>query len=167
MDGSFRLLTHERKALLKEMRRSGDPERRLRAHLLLLLDDGWSWNVIVSVLFTSTSTINRWRYRYLAGGLTAVLQPTRSQRPRWRWWGVLVIQWVTLQSPRDFGFYRSRWTCGTVVALLREDHGVRVSRETVRRWLHDEDLVWRRPRPVLGPRDPQRWQKLRKIRALL
>jgi putative transposase len=167
MDGSFRLLKHERNALLKEMRRSADPERRLRAHVLLLLDDGWSWNVIVGVLFTSTSTINRWRCRYLAGGLTAVLQPTRSRRPRWQWWGVLVIHWVTLQSPRDFGFYRSRWTCGAVVALLREDHGVRVSRETVRRRLHDEDLVWRRPRPVLGPKDPQRLQKLRKIRALL
>jgi hypothetical protein len=105
MDGSFRLLTHERNALLKEMRRSANPERRLRAHVLLLLDDGWSWNVIVGVLFTSTSTINRWRQRYLAGGLTAVLEPPRSRRPCWRWWTVLVIHWVTLQSPRDFGFY--------------------------------------------------------------
>jgi len=167
MDGSIQLLAHERNALLTEVRRGSDPERRLRAHVLLLLDDGWSWNVIVGVLFTSTSTVNRWRCRYLAGGLTAVLQPTRSRRPRWQWWSVLVIHWVTLRSPRDFGFYRSRWTCGTVVALLREDHGVQISRETVRRWLHDKDLVWRRPRPVLGPKDPQRQQKLRKIRALL
>lgn len=159
MDGSIRLLAHERNALLKEVRRGTDPERRLRAHVLLLLDDSWSWNVIVGVLFTSTSTVNRWRQRYLAGGLTAVLEPPRSRRLRWEWWIVLAIHWVTLQSPRAFGFYRSRWTCGTVVALLREDHGVRVSRETVRRWLHDQGLVWRRPRPVLGPKDPQRLQK--------
>ena len=67
---------------------------------------------------------------------------------RWHWVIALVIQWVTMKSPRDFGFYRSRWTCGTIVALLEEDHDVRTNRETVRCWLHEEGLVWRRPRPV-------------------
>jgi transposase len=123
--------------------------------------------VIVSVLFTSTSTVNRWRHRYLAGGLTAVLESARPRRARWQWWAALMIQWVTLRSPREFGFYRSRWTCSTIVVLLDENYGVQVSRETVRRRLHDDDLVWRRPRPVLGPKDPQRAVKLRKIRALL
>lgn len=33
---------------------------------------------------------------------------------------------------------------------------MRVSRETVRRWLHQQELVWRRPRPVIGPKDPRR-----------
>jgi hypothetical protein len=80
---------------------------------------------------------------------------------------VLVIEWVTLRSPRDFGFYRSRRMCGTIVTLLAEAYHVQVSRETVRRRLHEDDLVWRRPRPVLGPKDPQRATKLRRIRALL
>src|SRR5262249_56059904 len=83
------------------------------------------------------------------------------------WWLALVIQWVTLRAPTDFGFVRSRWTCATVALLLREDHGVRVSRETVRRCLRQADLVWRRPRPVLRPKDPRRAQKLRRIRAPL
>ena len=70
------------------------------------------------MLFTSSSTINRWRLRYRAGGLAAVLQAPRRQQS-WRpWWIALILRWVTLQSPRDFGFYRSRWTCGTIVALL-------------------------------------------------
>ena len=167
MDGSIRLSAEERNLLLHEARRGSDPERRLRAHLLVLLSDGWEWNVIVGVLFTSSSTVNRWRRRYLAGGLTAVLESARPRRARWQWWAMLVIQWVTLRSPREFGFYRSRWTCGTIVVLLHENYGVQVSRETVRRRLHEDDLVWRRPRPVLGPKDPQRAAKLRKIRALL
>jgi hypothetical protein len=53
------------------------------------------------------------------------------------------------------------------VVLLDENHGAQVSRETVRRRLHDDGLVWRRPRPVLGPKDPQRAAKLWNIRALL
>jgi hypothetical protein len=40
MGGSIRLPAAERKALLQEVRRGTDPQRRLRAHLLLLLGDG-------------------------------------------------------------------------------------------------------------------------------
>ena len=43
---------------------------------------------------------------------------------------------------------------------LFDVHRVRVSVETVRRCLRDQDLVWRRPRPVLGKQDPQRAGKL-------
>src|SRR4029079_2998987 len=106
MDGSIRLSTQERNVLLQEVRRGSDPERRLRAHILVLLNDGFDWNTILAVLFTSTSTINRWRQRYLAGGLTAVLESARPRRARWHWLMGLVVQWVTVKSPRDFGFYR-------------------------------------------------------------
>ena len=169
MDGSIQLRAQERKTLLAVVRRGSDPQLRLRAHVLLLLADQLSWSLIAAVLFTSTSTINRWRRRYLHQGLEGVLPtPGRSRRSWWSpVWVALVFRWVTSQTPRDFGFFRSRWTCATVVVLLQEDHGIRVSRETVRRWLHEQDLVWRRPRPVLGPKDPQRPAKLRKIRALL
>jgi len=80
---------------------------------------------------------------------------------------VLVIRWVTTLAPADFGFVRSRWTCEAVAVVLREDYRVGVSRETVRRHLHSTGLVWRRPRPVLGPKDPAHAAKLGKIRRLL
>jgi putative transposase len=74
---------------------------------------------------------------------------------------------VTTKAPRDFGFLRSRWACATLVLLLREVHDLSVSRETVRRWLHRGGLVDRRPRPVLGPSDPERQAKLAALRGLL
>jgi len=83
------------------------------------------------------------------------------------WWLALVLRWVTLECPTRYGFVRSRWTCETVVVLLREDYWIRVGRETIRRRLRAADLVWRRPRPVLGPKDPAYPVKLGKIRALL
>lgn len=165
MDGSIRLRPAERKAALHAVRRGTDPDFRLRAHILLLLDAGQPWALIVAVLFTSTATISRWRKRYLDGGLDAVL--VRRSRSRYSWWLVLALRWVTEWSPPDFGFVRSRWTCETVAIILREDHGVRVSRETVRRKLRAEGLVYRRPRPVVGPKDPERNAKLRKLRRLL
>jgi transposase len=169
MDGSIRIRPGERKLLLQTLKTASSHEQRLRAHILLLLAEGCTWTTIAFVLFTSSSTINRWRKRFLDGGIAAVLDAKGRRQPsRWRvFWIALVFRWLTCCTPRDFGFYRSRWTCGTVVLLLREDHGVQVSRETVRRWLHQQDLVYRRPRPVLGPKDPQRARKLRAIRRLL
>jgi transposase len=169
MDGSIHLRASERKTLLDVLKSGSTHEQRLRAHLLLLLADEWAWLTIATVLFTSSSTINRWRHRFLEGGLAAVIGGPGRRRPSrlsMLWIG-LVLRWVTTRTPTDFGFVRSRWTCGTVVMLLRVDYGVTVGRETVRRWLHQENLVYRRPRPVLGPNDPQRPYKLRKIRALL
>jgi putative transposase len=54
-----------------------------------------------------------------------------------------------------------------VAVVLREDHGVRVGRETVRLWLRAEGLVWRRPRPTIRPKDPERVKKLAALRELL
>lgn len=167
MDGSIRLSDRDRKALLQVYRRGTDSEQRLRAHILLLLDDRVTWALIAATLFTSTTTINRWRRRYLCDGVTAVTG-CRAWRTRVReWWLALVLRWVTERSPTGFGFVRSRWTCETLVVLLREDYRVRVSRETIRRRLRAAELVWRRPRPVLGPKDPAHAVKLGKIRALL
>lgn len=165
MDGSIRLRPADRKALSAEQRHGADPDGRLRAHILLLLDDGHSWALIAAVLFTSSSTINRWRRRYLGGGLDAVL--ARPARNRVGWWPALVVRMVITLTPGDFGFIRSRWTCEAVAVVLAEEHRREVSRETVRRWLHREGLVYRRPRPVLGPKDPHRAAKLRALRRLL
>jgi putative transposase len=167
MDGSIRLSARDRKALLQLYRRGTDPEQRLRAHILLLLDDQMAWSMIAAALFTSTATINRWRRRYRKGGV-ATVTGQRAWRHRVReWWLAVVLRWVTERSPTGFGFVRSRWSCETIVLLLREDYQVRVSRETIRRRLRAAELVWRRPRPVLGPKDPAHAVKLGKIRALL
>lgn len=168
MSGSISLHRRDRNALLDLYRRTNDPQIRLRAHILLLLAEGYPWALIAAVLFTSASTINRWQQRFRKGGLEAVVGPRPPRASAWSaWWTALVIRWVTLRSPTDFGFVRSRWSCATAVVLLRQDYRVRVSRETVRRCLRRAGLVWRRPRPVLRPKDPRRAEKLRKIRAVL
>jgi transposase len=78
-----------------------------------------------------------------------------------------VVRWLLQVTPRDFGFFRSRWSCGLLAMLLWEQHGVRQSPETIRRGLHRMAFVWRRPRPVVGPRDPEHAAKLRRICRLL
>jgi transposase len=168
MQSSISPLNRQRKTLLHLYRHHADPEVRHRAHILLLLADGYTWQTIAAVLYTSTSTIARWQQRHHDGGSVALAGYKPGRRPFfWSYWAGIVARWLTEQAPRDFGFLRSRWTCALVVVLLWRWYQLAVSRETVRRWLHRADLVWRRPRPVVHRPDPLRQAKLRALRRLL
>lgn len=166
MTPSITLTAAERNTLLGHYRRAPLPDWRLRAPLLLLLADGWAWATSAALLYTSSRTIARWQRRFHQGRLAAVL-PASPPHPRAGSWVALVVRWVLELAPADFGFARSRWSCEAVAIVLAEDHGVKVSPETVRRWLSRAGLVWRRPRPVLRPKDPDRQQKRAALRRLL
>jgi transposase len=165
---SILLTAEDRNALLGHYRRHPDPQVRQRAHILLLLAHGYAWATIAAVLFTSPDTIARWKRRFESGGVAEVLGRPRGRKRSAAWtWAATVVLWVLTRRPSEFGFARSRWSCAAAAVVLREDHGVPVGRETVRRWLRDADLVWRRPRPTLRPQDPQRQAKLAALRRLL
>ena len=169
MTSSIALQPQQRKALLHLYRHHQRPEVCRRAPILLLLADGYTWDAIAAALFTSTSTIARWQQRFQDSGLTALAGHTPGRRPLElaSYWAGIVVHWLTESTPRAFGFLRSRWTCALVVLLLWRCYQLALSRETIRRWLHRADLVWRRPRPVVHRPDPLRQAKLRALRRLL
>src|SRR5262249_61739550 len=86
MNSTIALSADERKALLGLYRRGPDPEAGRRAHILLLLGKGYTWDTIAAVPFTSASTIARWQQRFQAGGIAALAgrQPGRRQWFCWR-----------------------------------------------------------------------------------
>jgi transposase len=162
-------LSHEqRTALLDRYRKDPDPEVRFRSHILLLLADGHTWATVSALLFCSSRTIDRWVKRFHQEGVEGLAghKPGRPFRFAASWVTV-VVEWVTKTVPRDFGFLRSRWCCEAVALLMLREHDVAVSRETVRRWLQRGHLVYRRPRPTLGPTDVEREAKLDTLRTLL
>jgi transposase len=165
---SVHLTPGERQALLEHYRRSTDPAVGHRAHILLLLDAGHPWATISAVLFCSLGTISRWKRRFEAQGVDAVFGHHRGRRRSGvHIWASLVVRWVLTLSPTEFRFARSRWSCEAAAVVLREDFRVSVGRETVRVWLRAAGLVWRRPRPTIRPKDPDRDKKLAALRALL
>ena len=169
MDGSIVLGRGQRKRLLEIYRgkEASPADVRLRAHIVLLLAEAQPWSLITAVLFCSTATIARWKDRFETGGIEALLEERRGRRAVFALWIGVLVTWVTTRVPRDFGYCRSRWCCATLALVLWNEHHVKLSVETVRRYLHKEELVWRRPRPVLDKLDPGRPCKLRKIRELL
>jgi transposase len=165
---SSRLSTAERQDLFDHYRLSADPEVRFRAHILLLLDAGHPWATVSAVMFCSLSTISRWKRRFEAEGVHTVLgRPQGRRRSAVHIWATLVVRWVLALSPANFRFARSRWSCEAAAVVLRDDFRVTVGRETVRLWLREAGLVWRRPRPTIRPKDPDRATKLAALRSLL
>lgn len=166
MEGSIRLSASERKAVLSIYRGGADARVARRAHVLLLLDCDWSYRDIMAALFCSSDLVAAVKRRYLDAGIEAGLaEPdVESVIPSWK---VAVVGWVQHTTPRDFGFFRSRWSCELLTRIVEEQHGVQTSGETVCRALHELGFAWRRPRPVVGLVDPEYDVKLGRIKQLL
>src|SRR3954465_4182284 len=166
MKRSIDLSPEQRAALLDRYRNDSDPEVRFRSHILLLLADGHTWATVATLLFCSSRTIDRWVKRFHAEGVQGVAghKPGRPFRFAVDWVAV-VVGWVTTKAPRDFGFLRSRWCCEAVALLMLSPPAAEAGRGPARRGLHRGGLVYRRPRPTLGPKDPDRQAKLDALRG--
>ncbi len=158
----------QRDALLDRYRGDPDPDVRSRSHILLLLGDGETWVTVATPLYRGGRAIDRWVKRFHAEGIQAVAGHGPGRRPRLDDRRVkLAVEWGTEKAPRDFGFLRGRWCREAVAVPMPGLHHVEVGRETVRGWLRRGGLVYRRPRPVLGPTDEQGEERLAVLRELL
>jgi len=166
MEGSIHLTTKQRKTALQIYRCGSDARIARRAHILLLLAAGRSYREIMDILFASSDLVAEVKQRFLEEGLESTLAEARDEEavPSWQ---LVVAGWVLHKTPRDFGYFRSRWTCELLSELLDAEHGIHLSGETIRRGLHQLGFAWRRPRPVLGLVDPDYDAKLRRIKRLL
>lgn len=163
MDGHLRLSAKERKTCLSTYRAARDSRRAL---ILLLLHEERSYREITRSTLASPTMIRAVKKDWQTGGVPRVLG-TGPKQVVVAAWLLVAVRWLLAKTPQDFGFFRSRWSCALIALLLWEQKKIRVSAETVRRGLARQEFVWRRPRPVVGPRDPQHAAKLRKIKQLI
>jgi transposase len=163
MDGYLRLSPKERKTCLATYRAARQSRRAL---ILLLLDEGRSYRQISTAMLATPTMIRAVKKDWETGGVARVLGT--EERPFvLAYWVIVVVRWLLHYTPQDFGFFRTRWSCALLAMLLWEEENIRVSPETIRRALVRMEFVWRRPRPVVGPRDPEHAKKLRKIQDLI
>ena len=166
MDVSIRLSEEQRKELLTAYRFGKDARVSRRAHIVLLLAEGWTHREVRAITFASFDLIQDCIRGLKERGIAAVLGVEQSQPALPRWLGK-VVQWLTKRSPQDFGFFRSRWSCELLAETLAWESGERLSGETIRRGLRKLGFVWRRPRPTVGLNDPDYAEKVQQIRVLL
>jgi putative transposase len=141
----------------------------LALHILLLCAAGRHPTDIAAVLFCSRSSVYRAVRAYRAGTLD--LEPDdegRLRPPRRTTMLVPTLRRSLLAllkaPPRAYGWCRTRWSCATLAATLQTKRGLTVSAETMRRWVHEVDWVWKRAKLVAKDDDPQRVDRLARIR---
>jgi putative transposase len=93
MPPPFSVTQGQRELLLQTYRKSPDPEVRFRAHIILLLAEGYTWEEIAAVLFCSSRTIDRWRRRFEGAGIEGLAGHRRGRpcRARAGWAAIVII----------------------------------------------------------------------------
>lgn len=143
----------------------------LALHVLLLCAGGRTPTEIAAFLFCWRSSVYRIVAAYHSQSLAfdfaedgSLLSPVRT---------TYLLPWVKRSllallnaSPQAFGYCRTRWSCATLAAQLKVNRGLEVSSETVRRWLGEIGWVWKRAKLSAKDDDPQRIEKLARIRWL-
>src|SRR5215467_15730056 len=141
----------------------------LAFHILLLCAAGRTPTEIAAFLLCSRSSVYRIVRAYRAGSLGIRLDPDGQLSIAVQ--ATILMPWLTRslgamlkKAPRAYGWCRSRWSCATLAMTLQAKHGIAVSAETVRRWLHEIGWVWKRAKLVAKDDDPSRVEWLARIR---
>jgi len=138
----------------------------LRLHILLLLAQHRSPTEIADWLLCSRSSVYEvaacWRQGWRPGRIqeaeevrsVVILAPALRR-------SVLALLG---KSPMAYGWCRTRWSCATLALSLEARRGLRVSAETVRRWLQSLGWRWKRAKLTAKDNDPDRAAKRARIR---
>jgi putative transposase len=143
----------------------------LALHIMLLCAAGRTPTDIAAILFCSRSSVYRTMRAYRKGTLgwehdeqgrlvppsrtTVLLPPLRRS-----------LLALLKAPPRAYGWCRTRWSCATLAATLHAKRGIVTSAETMRRWLHELGWVWKRAKLAAKDDDPQRVNRLARIRCV-
>jgi transposase len=143
----------------------------LALHLLLLCAAGRTPSEVASVLFCSRSSVYRIVRAYRAGTLRfdeTIEQAMQQRRLRLLTPSLKRSVYALLKTtPRALGWCRTRWSCATLAVELQVRRGITVSVETMRHWLHELGWEWKRAKVTAKDDDPDRVEKLARIRLAI
>lgn len=154
----------EQEQLLFELRRARFGYW-LTLHIILLCAAGYTPTQIAAVLFCSRSSVYRAVRVYRNGSLARLSEAESPPRA-----GSLSpslqrsLLALLKRPPAAYGWCRTRWSCATLAAQMHVQRRLTVSAATLRRWLHKMGWVWKRAKLIARDDDPQRVNKLARIR---
>ena len=157
---------HEQEWMLAELRRARYGYL-LALHVLLLCAAGRTPTEIATFLFCSRSSV----YRIVNAYNAHALDPrVNTPAPKAVWLSPSLCRSLGAllkKVPAAYGWCRTRWSCAPLAAQLQVQRGIEVSSSTRRRWLHRLGWVWKRAQLVACDDDPERIEKLARIRHRL
>jgi transposase len=144
-------------ALDEVYRHSKDGRLRQRAHIVLLAaEQGMVAPQIGSIVRLNEESVRRWLKRYEAEGIEGL-----KDNPRPGMAPVVTAEYraqlvtAVRRRPRSLDQPFSLWTCQRLADYLAEETGIRVSDESVRRYLALEGIVLSRPQHKISSPDAE------------
>lgn len=119
----------------------------LALDILLLCAQGRTPSEIAGVLFCSRSSVYRVVAAYRRG--ERWLAETKAESATAHRLPILKRALVRLikRTPQSLGWCRTRWSCAALALEIGTRRRVSVSRETIRRWLHERGLQMEKSAP--------------------
>ena len=147
----------ERRRLQRLVRKSRDSAVIRRALALLQLDTGKRPTEVARVLSAARSSVYRWSNWFAEYGVDGLLSlPRGRQKTTVSDPVVQLVSGLLKKPPQAFNYLRTRWSSELLAKEVHRQLGVRIHSSTIRRLLPDIGFGWRRARPFLYKRDPQR-----------
>lgn len=133
----------EQEQMLRELRQARYGYL-LSLHILLLCARGYTPTEVAACLLCSRSSVYRTVAAYRCGtpagwSAEAEAAATAPTPPRLRSWQRSLVA-LLRRTPHAYGWCRTRWSCQTLALQLAAGRGLEVSRETIRRTLHQLGL---------------------------
>ena len=149
-------------------RTTRDVRLRTRAQIILLAaEQEMSAPDIASVVRESDQTVRNWMKRYEAEGIEGLKDAPRPGSPSkvTSEYATQLVEAVR-RRPRSLGLPFSLWTLARLADYMAEQTGIRVTGETVRRYLAEAEIVLSRPQHKISSPDPEYLVKKRRLRKL-
>ena len=156
----LKLTTQQRQALERQLHQAQNARSYRRTLAVLEYSRGRPVAQIAQMLSVTRQSVYNWIDAYARQRQpSALLDEARSGRPR------LLTEPLQAQllalldtTPDRLGYFARTWSVPLLAAQMQAATGIVFSDETIRRVLHQQRFVWKRPRYVLAP-DPDREKK--------
>ena len=143
-----------------------DVRLRTRAQMVLLAaEENLTAPEIAKIVRKDDQTVRNWLKRYKAEGVNGLLDVPRPGTPikvtsTYRDRLISTVR----RRPRSLGLPYSLWTLQRLADYMAEETGIRISSETVRVHLKDNDIVLSRPQHKVSSPDPEYMVKKRRLK---
>lgn len=149
--------SEQNQGLKKLYQTTKDTRLQQRAQIILLgVEKQMVAHEIAEIVHRDEQTVRRWLKRYLSEGIEGLYD---APRPGGQ--SIVTPEYVeklvasVRRRPRSLGQPYSMWTCQRLADYLAEETGLRLSDESVRRYLAEEGIVLSRPQHKISSPDPE------------
>ncbi len=153
-------------ALQDEIRRSEESRYDHRLHGVLLVAEGFSCREVFRLLGDSPRTVEYWVHRFEDRGFGGLQERERSGRPAQLTMQHLErVNLILRGSPRTVGIQANLWDGPTLRHWIKTELKIELSVRSCQRLFRRLEFRLRKPRPEIGPSDPDQREELDRSRA--